>query len=147
MIKFIRNMQRKISIAALHLITDHRLLITAAATLPLAGCMGIYEGGFECPAGTGVGCKSISEVNQMINERELPKGSSQAHAELRDEPDKCPTCGHSFPSLEGQPEIWINPSYLKQQREQIKGVESQQEVEPQQGIEPQQKTKQRVIDV
>jgi hypothetical protein len=51
--------------------------ILRATLLPaalLSGCMGIYEGGFECPAGTGVGCKSISEVNQMVNQGELPKG-------------------------------------------------------------------------
>jgi hypothetical protein len=35
--------------------------------------MGVYEGGFECPPGEGVGCKSISEVNQMVNDGELPK--------------------------------------------------------------------------
>ena len=29
--------------------------------------MGVYEGGFECPPGKGVGCKSISEVNHMID--------------------------------------------------------------------------------
>lgn len=42
--------------------------------LCLTGCMGIYEGGFECPAGAGVGCKSISEVNTMVDRGELPKG-------------------------------------------------------------------------
>ncbi len=44
-------------------------------TLPLSlsGCMGIYEGGFECPAGIGVGCKSISDVNKMVNIGEIPK--------------------------------------------------------------------------
>ncbi|MBY0501706.1 MAG: hypothetical protein K2P93_06875 [Alphaproteobacteria bacterium] len=48
--------------------------ILLSATLPfcLQGCMGVYEGGFECPAGEGVGCKSISEVNQMVNEGDLP---------------------------------------------------------------------------
>ena len=66
-----RKSQKKFGSSALHLITDYRLLITAA--LLLSGCMGIYEGGFECPAGTGVGCKSISEVNQMVNQGELPK--------------------------------------------------------------------------
>lgn len=35
--------------------------------------MGVYEGGFECPPGTGVGCKSISDVNQMVNDGELPQ--------------------------------------------------------------------------
>ena len=29
--------------------------------------MGVYEGGFECPPGEGVGCKSISEVNVIVD--------------------------------------------------------------------------------
>lgn len=37
----------------------------------LTGCMGVYEGGFECPPGKGVGCKSISEVNELINQHSL----------------------------------------------------------------------------
>lgn len=41
-----------------------------SATLPfcLTGCMGVYEGAFECPPGEGVGCKSISEVNTMVDQ-------------------------------------------------------------------------------
>src|SRR5438445_5750924 len=123
MIKSIKNLQNKIGISASHLITDYRLLITAAAALPLAGCMGVYEGGFECPAGTGVGCKSISDVNEMVNEGTLPKTLAQTHHEFTDEPSKCPTCGYSFPSIHGKPEIWINPLYLKSQKEQIQGVD------------------------
>lgn len=38
----------------------------------LTGCMGIYEGGFECPPGKGVGCKSITDVNEMVNQGEIP---------------------------------------------------------------------------
>lgn len=46
------------------------LLFCHSALLPfcLTGCMGVYEGGFECPPGEGVGCKSISEVNQMVDQ-------------------------------------------------------------------------------
>ena len=40
--------------------------------LALTGCMGVYEGGFECPAGLGVGCKSISDVNDLVNAGEIP---------------------------------------------------------------------------
>ena len=48
-------------------------------TLPLCltGCMGIYEGGFECPASVGVGCKSISDVNTMVNIGDIPKASTE----------------------------------------------------------------------
>jgi hypothetical protein len=38
---------------------------------------------------------------------------SQTHHEFTDEPSKCPTCGYSFSSIHGKPEIWINPLYLK----------------------------------
>ena len=38
----------------------------------LTGCMGVYEGGFECPPGKGVGCKSITDVNEMVNQGEIP---------------------------------------------------------------------------
>lgn len=34
--------------------------------LTLSGCMGIYEGGFECPPGKGLGCTSISDVNKSL---------------------------------------------------------------------------------
>lgn len=74
MIPINKKMKNKFG-SSVHLMTDHRLLITAML-LPaalLSGCMGIYEGGFECPAGTGVGCKSISDVNTMVNQGEIPK--------------------------------------------------------------------------
>lgn len=64
---------------------------TATLPLCLSSCMGVYEGGFECPPGKGVGCKSISEVNQMVDqhsENELP--------------------GLEKPYLESR--IWYNPS-------------------------------------
>ncbi len=49
--------------------------VLIGATLSLSGCMGVYEGGFECPPGKGVGCKSISDVNKMVNHGELPPKS------------------------------------------------------------------------
>ena len=52
----------------------------------LSGCMGVYEGGFECPPGKGVGCKSISEVNTMVDQGEIPQPST---ASL---PPTCQTC-------------------------------------------------------
>lgn len=58
-------------------ILQHWRSATLMAALLLSGCMGIYEGGFECPAGTGVGCKSISDVNAMVNQGELPKAPAE----------------------------------------------------------------------
>lgn len=48
-----------------------------ALSFSLSGCMGIYEGGFECPAGVGVGCKSISDVNTMVNQGDIPKALAE----------------------------------------------------------------------
>lgn len=54
-------------------------------SLSLSGCMGIYEGGFECPAGVGVGCKSISDVNHMVDQGEIPKAPSESPIILKPE--------------------------------------------------------------
>lgn len=79
--------------------------IMLASVLSLTGCMGIYEGGFECPPGTGVGCKSISEVNDMVNQRKIPKSVPSVS------PSTCDKC-----SAEDSPrgnneetEIWVAP--------------------------------------
>jgi hypothetical protein len=81
-------------------------------TLSLSGCMGVYEGGFECPPGRGVGCKSISDVNQMVNHGELPPKSLP---DLLHE--HCERCGaKQSEQIEAEhsgklekPEIWFSP--------------------------------------
>jgi len=45
--------------------------------LVLSGCSS-YSETFDCPAGQGVGCKSLSKVNQMVEKGDLP------HKELDD---------------------------------------------------------------
>ena len=62
--------------------------------LALSGCMGVYEGGFECPPGQGVGCKSISEVNDLVNAGELPKAAASLSAQKAD--------------------IWYSPSFIRE---------------------------------
>lgn len=81
--------------------------ILLSATLPfcLQGCMGVYDGGFECPPGEGVGCKSISEVNHMVDEGTLPKKQDDLHATA------CEQCG-SNPQFQKDIEelhIWYSP--------------------------------------
>jgi len=83
----------------------------------LAGCMGVYEGGFECPPGEGVGCKSISAVNEMVNQGELPKPDTASSPQVNERDNACETCGHSFQDTPEKQEIWINPLYLRQQKE------------------------------
>ncbi len=85
-------------------------------TLSLSGCMGVYEGGFECPAGRGVGCKSISDVNQMVNHGELPPKPlpdlTHEHCERcgvsRDEQIEAEHSGTSE-----KPQIWYSPWALR----------------------------------
>lgn len=89
--------QRKNSVASvIHLITDYRLLMTMSA-LALNGCMGVYEGGFECPPGRGVGCKSISEVNEMVDQYDSGAEISVAESRLNERA--------------GSPQIWFNPRF------------------------------------
>ena len=75
--------------------------------LPLiSGCsiMGVYEGGFDCPPGKGVSCKSISEVNEKINKGELPPKAEGVPASEEDRKD-CKSCkGHPQKTFEG--DIW-----------------------------------------
>ena len=66
------------------------IILSIILPLCLTGCMGIYEGGFECPAGIGVGCKSISDVNQMVDQGDLPERSLVEIAQSR-----CKHCGAS----------------------------------------------------
>lgn len=88
------------------LLTNYQYLMTALApALMLSGCMGVYDGGFECPPGEGVGCKSISEVNQMVHQCSVLSA-------------QC-----SVPSLqcsEGKLEIWYSPSFDVDRTEQCR---------------------------
>lgn len=95
MLRVLRKRRRKLIGSVFDLITDYRLLTTMSA-LVLTSCMGVYEGGFECPPGEGVGCKSISEVNQLINEGQLPKHSTIPSQSA---------CGHCHISSKDLPNI------------------------------------------
>lgn len=88
-------------------ILQHFLSVTLIAMLPalLSGCMGVYEGGFECPAGAGVGCKSISEVNDLVNAGELtPKTPSPISAQE----------SKTQESEAQKPEVWYSPSFIRE---------------------------------
>ena len=87
-------------------------------TLLLSGCMGIYEGGFECPPGKGVGCKSISEVNTMVNQEEIPlseNGEQESDMEQTEEEEnvEC-SCGSNSNSLTSDSRIWYSPWVLEE---------------------------------
>ena len=47
-------------------------LLTLSLLLSLTACSS-YQEGFDCPAGVGVGCQSLSTVDQMIECGQLPK--------------------------------------------------------------------------
>lgn len=78
---------------------------TLSAALCLAGCMGVYEGGFECPPGIGVGCKSISEVNQMVEQGELPKEQNEPQTPCK----QCNSNPDFLQSPSEEPTIWYSP--------------------------------------
>ena len=44
--------------------------------LGLSGCSSLYDDSFECKAGTGVPCRSISEVHEMVNRGEVGQKES-----------------------------------------------------------------------
>ncbi|KAB2833799.1 MAG: hypothetical protein F9K49_06090, partial [Caedimonadaceae bacterium] len=94
--------------SALRLITDHRLLITTLA-LALSGCMGVYEGGFECPPGEGVGCKSISEVNHMVDQGLGSHNPSSESAQKTENNE--PVCKKGSGSCAVTSEIWYAPGF------------------------------------
>ena len=48
-----------------------KLIPLFLSLLPLSGCM-TYSESFDCPPGRGVGCKSLSQVNDMVEEGVLP---------------------------------------------------------------------------
>lgn len=85
----------------------------------LTGCMGVYEEGFDCPPGVGVGCKSISQVNTMVNKGLLPKPETEVSQVSMSEgamPCKiCPPLPHtSLPNVTANPfkfSIWWAPQW------------------------------------
>ena len=47
-------------------------LVFALAPL-LTACSNIYQSDFDCPAGKGTPCASMSKVNQMVDNGQLPR--------------------------------------------------------------------------
>ena len=47
----------------------------------LSACSSIYNDSFDCKAGTGVPCKSISEINTMVDRGEVGRISSASKSE------------------------------------------------------------------
>lgn len=84
----------------------------------LSGCsmMGVYEGGFDCPPGQGVGCKPISEVNNMVNAGKIPPQDSSDKKEVSEETSgqKCTTCKVKTSGAGGDEDIWwAEPLWLE----------------------------------
>lgn len=80
-------------------------------TISLSGCMGVYEGGFECPPGEGVGCKSISEVNYMVDQG-LGNNNPPSETDSQKIEDNESVCKKgSSGSCPISPEIWYAPGF------------------------------------
>jgi len=60
-----------------YLNTAHKTILALAVGGLLSGCSTTSET-FDCKAGKGVGCKSISEVNQMVDHGALGVGGQEA---------------------------------------------------------------------
>ncbi len=103
-----REIHRNSVASTLHLITDYRLLMTGLA-LSLSGCMGVYEGGFECPPGEGVGCKSISEVNYMVDQGLGSHNQSSKSAQKTEDNEL--VCKKGSGSCAATSEIWYAPGF------------------------------------
>ena len=106
------NPERKSSLIILRHISHFAFFV---GTLSLAGCMGIYEEGFECPPGKGVGCKSITEVNDMVNQGEIPlpeisEQDSEIKQNKESKDDSCKTNpSKACPLISDAPDIWYAP--------------------------------------
>lgn len=53
-----------------------KMLIAGIGLLTLSGCASMNSE-FNCPAGKGVGCKNIHDVNQMVNDGKLGSNEKQ----------------------------------------------------------------------
>lgn len=84
-------------------------------SLSLSGCMGVYEGGFECPPGEGVGCKSISEVNHMVDQGLGSQNQSSTSTQKTE--DNEPVCKKGSGSCAITSEIWYAPAFEVQHNE------------------------------
>jgi hypothetical protein len=124
MLQYLRQKQKKSGRSVSHLITDYRLLMITLA-LALSGCMGVYEGGFECPPGEGVGCKSISEVNHMVDQGLGSHNQSSTSAQKTEDDE--PVCKKGSGSCAVTSEIWYTPAFEVQRNEkcQTKDLDDQ----------------------
>ena len=84
-------------------------------SLSLSGCMGVYEGGFECPPGEGVGCKSISEVNHMVDQGLGSKNPAPQSSQKTEHT----VCKNGSEACSATSEIWYAPSFEVKQKEKI----------------------------
>lgn len=62
-------------------------LIFILSSIFLSGCAN-YNSQFDCPAGQGVGCKSIEEIDKLIEAQELPKQEEKISQDKKPVPRK-----------------------------------------------------------
>ncbi len=67
--------------------------------------MGVYEGGFECPPGKGLGCTSVSKVNDWVNQNQ-----EMGHQLPEDNKKACHKC-----SSNSDNSIWYSPWFTNSQ--------------------------------
>lgn len=71
----------------LRLVPATKLLGIVLCFFTFSGCMSPREG-FDCPPGKGVGCHSISQVNQLVDKKEWDRGPDIYHSEALKREDR-----------------------------------------------------------
>lgn len=61
-------------------------IITILMSSGLGGCTH-YGETFDCPAGIGVGCRSLSQVNALVDQGILPQGDAEEESDDTDADD------------------------------------------------------------
>ena len=85
-------------------------------SLGLSGCsIGIYDDDFDCSPSKGLGCLSVTQVNELVNQGKA--GSSSLHKQEKCDGSSCSTGGENhlleeekLPRLSGKM-VWIAPHY------------------------------------
>ena len=77
--------------------------------IPLFLCScSIYNRDFDCPPGKGIGCKSVTEIEEMIVETEEGPDLFPSEAVGPD----CKECKNSKALEESVKRVWVKGSYL-----------------------------------
>jgi len=77
----------------------------------LTGCsMGVYDGHFECEPDKGLGCHSVTQVNELVNRGQAGRSSIEhLNTPCNREDKSCSESLNSLPPLKIK-RIWVAPT-------------------------------------